>query len=108
MVVVVYTVAESSLFLSDFHRDQSWKQWIAAAGAEISGRQTELLEMLKRIASSESKSVYEENLRFLQSNDMWINSTSLLDSFTKAWISHYEVGCLSFHCLTTASVSNWS
>ena len=101
ILAVEQTFPATTLYLCDFHREQSWERWIKNHQNGVSpDDQDTLLELLRSCAwapppdSSEGLPLdvnYQKAVKTLKENDIWIENSQLQFWLNTTWLSIPEV-----------------
>ena len=86
-----YLSLGTTTYICDFHREQCWERWLRKTDNGLSDQKGEVLQLLRNVAKSPTEAAYDENLRSLKANEVWLSNPQLRNWFEKTWLSEAKV-----------------
>ena len=86
-------VAECSVLICDFHREQAWDRWLSAAANGMRSNKDTALSSMRRIANAESVEEYEQTVQDMKATLIWNAeySKKFRNWLEKTWLPLHKV-----------------
>ena len=84
---------DCSVFICDFHREQSWDRWLNKKCNGVSTIKADVLSRLRRIARASTEEMCSQAIDALKEWDVWQDplNTKLATYIEKYWLAIKEV-----------------
>nr|XP_054769966.1 uncharacterized protein LOC129277817 [Lytechinus pictus] len=84
------TFPTCSVFLCDFHREQSWVRWTKKTDNGVADCKKTVLFMMRNCAHATKPAEYEMALSAFRASREWQMNTKLQKWFSKQWLPHFK------------------
>lgn len=81
----------TTTYICDFHLEQCWERWLRKTDNGLNNQREEVLQLLRNVAKSSTEDAYEDNLRSLQTTEVWLSNPQLRNWFEKTWLIEAKV-----------------
>ena len=102
---LIFYLIDTTTYICDFHREQSWERWRRKTENGLSESREEVLSLLRNVAKSSTEEAFQDNLSLLKESDLWLANPKLRNWFEKTWLVEAKVSsvhtsniCLGFLC----------
>ncbi|CAG2192668.1 unnamed protein product [Mytilus edulis] len=78
---------DSFVYLCDFHREQAWDRWLNASHNGVQLYKSQILSLLRNIATASTEMEFEEAKDNLKESALWRGNKKFRDWFERYWLS---------------------
>ncbi|CAB4019209.1 Calcium-responsive transcription factor, partial [Paramuricea clavata] len=80
------TFTDTTTYICDFYIEQCWERWLRKTDNGLSKSREEVLLLLRNVAKSTTENEFEENVKLLKTQDVWLTSPKLRKWFENTWL----------------------